>query len=119
MNIKELLKPSALKIIVFLFIGTVYLYFARESTCGASFFFAFCYNAYGFPFFYMINGNIDAASDYAKKNLFLGEYFSKSGNSLFNPAAFVLDIVLIYLLACFISVLFKGIMVKPDIKHKD
>lgn len=106
MRLAELLKPNIFKIITFIFIGIVFLYFAKESTCGVSFFFAFCYKAYGFPFFYMIDGDVGAASDYAN-TLFLGRHFSKSGSILLNPAAFALNVILMYLLACFITVLFK------------
>ncbi|MBI2650681.1 hypothetical protein HYX04_05230 [Candidatus Woesearchaeota archaeon] len=104
MRIKELLKPSILKISVFLFIGIVYLYLAKESICAASLFFAFCYNAYGFPFSYLISGNIDAAAGHIK-TLFLGDYFGKHGSVLLNPFALFLNLVVIYLLSCFIEYL--------------
>ncbi|MBI3034860.1 hypothetical protein HYY71_00920 [Candidatus Woesearchaeota archaeon] len=107
MNVKEFLKPSGLKILIFLFIGIVYSYFAKESVCAVSFFFAFCYNAHGFPFQYMITGGIEGASSNANK-FFLGEYFGRFGGFLFNPVAFALNLVLVYLLACFISILFKN-----------
>lgn len=108
MNAKEILKPDIFKIFIFLFIGIIYLYFAKESVCAVSFYFAFCYNAYGFPFQYMVDGNIESAYSQIKAS-FLGEYFNKSGNILFNPAAFALDLALIYLLACFIYLPFKHI----------
>lgn len=107
MNDKEFLKPSALKIFIFLFIGIFYLYFAGENVSAAGFGFAFYYNAYGFPFLYLVSGDIDKAIGYIK-TLPLGDYFSKSGASLFNPVALALNIVLIYLLACFLSLLFKN-----------
>ena len=106
MNAKEFLKPSILKISIFLFIGVFYLYFAKESTCAAGFSFAFCYIEHGFPFSYIISGDIDAASGYLK-TLFFGKFFFKSGNFLFNYAALLLDIIFIYLLSCFISRFFK------------
>jgi len=106
MNIKNFLKPTSFKILVFLSTSIIFLYFAKESVCAVSFFFAFCYNAYGFPFQYMLTGNIESASSHIK-TLFLGEYFNKSGNFLFNPATLVLNLVLIYIFACFISRLFK------------
>lgn len=105
MSIKELLKPTAPKALIFLFIAVFYLYFAGESACGIGFFFAFCYKAYGFPFLYVVAGDINTASGYIK-TLPLGDYFSKFGKFLFNPLALILDIFLIYLLACFISTLF-------------
>lgn len=106
MNIKEFLKPNTFKISIFLFIGIIYLYFAKESVCAVSFYFAFCYNAYGFPFQYMVAGNIESAYSQIKAS-FLGEYFNNYGNFLFNPAAFALDLALIYLLACFVYMPFK------------
>lgn len=111
MNAKEFFKPTILKIIIFLFIGVIYLYFAGESACGASLFFAFCYKAYGFPFLYLVTGDVDSSFIYIK-TIFLGEYFKKSGNFLFNPEALILDMALIYLLACFISLPFKNVNIK-------
>ena len=106
MNLKEFIKPTTLKILIFLIIGVLYLYFAGESVCGASFAFTFCYKAYGFPFSYIVTGNIDTASGYIK-TLFLGKYFSNSGNILFNPAALILNLILIYISTCFAPMLFK------------
>jgi len=105
MNLKEFIKPSIFKIFIFLIIAVFYLYFAKEDACGAGLFFAFCYKAYGFPFSYLVTGNIDAASGHIK-TLILGEYFSKSGNFLFNTLALLLDLALIYVLACFLDMLF-------------
>lgn len=113
MNAKEFIKPTLLKILIFIFIGIFYLYFAKEDVCGAGFMFAFCYNAYGFPFSYMASGNIDAALGYLK-TLFLGKFFIKSGNFLFNYATLFLDILLIYLLSCFISALVKDFKTKSE-----
>lgn len=106
MNIKELLKPNLAKILIFLFIGIFYLYFAKEDACGVWSIIAFCYKAYGFPFSYAVSGDIDITSGYIK-TLFLGQYFSKYGNFLFNPATLMVDIFFIYILACFISMLIK------------
>ena len=117
MNIKNFLKPSIFKILVFVFIGIFYLYFAGEDACGAGLFFAFCYKAYGFPFLYLVTGQIDNASGYMK-TLPLGDFFSKTGNFLFNPAVFLLDIVLIYLLACFITILFNKNKSNIEISNK-
>lgn len=111
MCIKEL-KPNALKIFVFLFIGILFLYFAGDDVCGISPFFAFCYKAYGFPLAYLVTGNVDSAFGHIK-TLPLGDYFIKSGNFLFNIPAFISDIILIYILACLISALFE----KKKIKH--
>ena len=105
MNIK-ILKPNVLKAFIFLLIMVVFLYLAVESTCGASLFFTFCYKAYGFPFYYLITGDVDAASDYAN-SMFLNEYFTKSQDFLLNPASLILDVALMYILACFISTLFE------------
>ena len=107
MKIKKFLKPTVLKIIIALLVGIIYLYIAGENGCGAGFGFSFCYKAYGFPFLYLVKGNTDIAFNYFKTS-FLGEYFTKSGNSLFNPAALISDIILIYLLACFLNLLFKN-----------
>ena len=104
MSLKKFIKLGIFKILVFLFIAVFYLYFARENACGVGLTFAFCYKAYGFPFSYIVTGNIDNASGYIM-TLPLGDYFSKSGNFLFNPLALMLDISLIYLLACFVAML--------------
>ena len=114
MNAKESLKPSALKILIFLLIGAIYLYFAKEDACAVSFYFAFCYKAYGFPFQYMVTGNIESASSQIK-TLPFADYFSKSGNFLLNPVALILNLILIYLLACLISVLFGKMKVERRI----
>ena len=106
MNAKEFLKPNFLKILVFLFVGIFYIYFAKESVCGAGLFFAFCYNAYGFPFSYLITGNFDAAAGHIE-TLAFGGFFSRMGNYLFNPFAMLLNLVLVYLLSCFMANLFK------------
>ncbi|MBI2541555.1 hypothetical protein HYV80_02500 [Candidatus Woesearchaeota archaeon] len=107
MNAKEFLKPNYLKLAIFAFVGVVYLYFAGENVCGAGFSFAFCYKSYGFPFQYLISGQIDAASGFVKST-FLGEFFTKSGEFLVNYIALLLDIAFIYLLSCSISVLVRN-----------
>ncbi|MBI3026692.1 hypothetical protein HYY70_01130 [Candidatus Woesearchaeota archaeon] len=106
MYIKNFLKPNLAKILISSFIGIFYLYFAKEDACGVWSIIAFCYKAYGFPFPYAVSGDIDIASGYIK-TLFLGQYFIKYGNFLFNPATLIIDIFLIYILACFISMLIK------------
>ena len=63
--------------------------------------FSFCYKAYGFPFLYAVTGQVDAASGYLK-TLPLGNFFSRYGNFLFNIPAFVVDVALIYIVACFV-----------------
>ena len=105
MNIKNFLRLTFFKATIFLFVGTVYLYFASESVSAAGLSFAFFYTAYGFPFQYLIIGDIDEISSFAD-GLFLENYFSKYGNYLFNPVAFALDIILIYLFSCFVGILF-------------
>ncbi len=105
MNAKNFLKPTFLKAIIFLFVGVLYLYFAEERVSAAGFSFAFFYAAYGFPFQYLIIGDIDKISSIVS-GLFLGNYFSEYGNFLFNPIAFALGMILIYLLSCFMGVLF-------------
>lgn len=102
MIIKEFLKPTFLKIAVFLFMAVIFLYLAKEDVCGAGFFFAFCYKAYGFPLSYVVAGNIDTAFGHIK-TLFLGKYFVKYGNLLVNPEALILNIASIYLFACLID----------------
>ena len=111
MSIKNFIKPSLVKILLFLIITISSLYFTRENACGISPFFAFCYKAYGFPLPYLVTGSVDSAFGHIK-TLPLGEFFSKSGNFLFNVPAFVSDMILIYLLACSISALFKKIKLK-------
>ena len=107
MKIKKFLKPNALKVFLFLFIGIVYLYLAGENACGAGFGFSFCYKASGFPFLYVASGNVGMAFGYLK-TLFFGSLFIKFGTILFNPAAFLADIILIYLFACLPSLLFNN-----------
>ncbi len=111
MDVKEFLKPTGFKISTFLFTGIIFLYFAKESVCAVSFFFVFCYNAYGFPFQYMITGNIESASSNIK-TLFLGESFNTYGNFLFNTVTLISDLILVYLLACFMSMLFRNMKFK-------
>ena len=100
------LKPSIPKLLAFLLLGIALLYFANESICGVFLFFSFCYKAYGFPFSYILNGNIEVAFGQAK-TAFLGSFFIKSGNFLFNPAALMLDLALIYLFSCIAAALFS------------
>jgi len=106
MNLKKFLKPTILKMLIFLFIGILFLYFAKESVSAAGFGFAFFYESYGFPSAYLITGNIDSASGHIR-TLFLGNFFGKYGNFLFNPWALAIDIILIYLLACLFALLLK------------
>jgi len=101
---KNFLKPTVFKAAIFLFVGILYIYFARENVSAAGFGFAFFYTAYGFPFQYLITGNINNISGIVR-DLFLGNHFSRHGNFLFNPLAFALDIILIYLFSCFMGVL--------------
>ena len=111
MKIKELLKPNLLKILIFLFLIIFLLYFAGEKACGVGMTFAFCYKAYGFPFSYLVTGDIDVAYGHIK-TIPLGQYFNKYLNLLFNPIAFIVNTILIYLLACFISMLFRNVKFK-------
>jgi len=105
MDVKNFLKPTFFKTIVFLSVSVVYLYFASESVSAAGLSFALFYTAYGFPLQYLIAGDIDKISGIVRE-MFLGNYFGEYGNFLFNPVAFALDIVLIYLFSCFMGVLF-------------
>jgi len=111
MNVKTLLKPTTLKILMFLSISVFFLYFAREGACGASFFFSFCYNAYGFPFLYLVTGDINDASGYID-TLFLGGYFVKAGKFLLNPLSFMLDLITLYLFSCIVLALFEYVKSK-------
>ena len=111
MNLKEFIKPSAFKILASLFIGVFYLYFAVEDVCAVSLFFAFCYKAYGFPFSYIVAGDVGSAFGHIKTMPF-GAYFVKSGNYLLNLVALALDFVLIYLLACVMAMMLSNAEVK-------
>ena len=105
MNVKKLLKPNALSISLTL-LG-ISLFFVKEEVCAAGgFIFIFCYKSYGFPFSYLITGDIANAYGHIK-TLFLGNYFTQYGNFLFNPVVFILNFLFVYLSACFISFLFK------------
>lgn len=105
MNVKKLLKPDALSISLTL-LG-ITLFFVKQEVCAAGgFIFVFCYKAYGFPFSYLITGDVENAYGHIK-TLFLGNYFMQFKNFLLNPFTFLLNIVLIYLAAYFISILFK------------
>ena len=105
-KISDILKPNIPKILVFLSLGIALLYFVKEDICGVFLFFGFCYKAYGFPLLYILSGNIEVAAGQAK-TVFLGKYFIKSGNLLFNPAALILDLALTYLFSCLAVVFFN------------
>ena len=108
MDIKEFLKPTSLKVSIFLFIGVIFLYLVKENICAVGgFLFAFCYNVYGFPFSYLITGDIDVVAQGHVKTLFLGGDFVKYWNTLFNVVSFLLDILLIYAFACIISIIYN------------
>ena len=111
MGIKNFLKPSIFKLTIFIFVGIFYLYFIKEGVSAAGFNFAFFYNAYGFPFQYLITGDTSNLSGITNE-MFLGNYFTKYGTALINPIALVLNIMLIYLLACIMSMLFAKMKVK-------
>jgi len=111
MNVKVLLKPSVLKIVIFSILGIIFLYLASEKACAAGLSFSFCYKAYGFPFHYIATGDVDIAHGYLK-TITLGRYFSKYGKFLFNGVALAIDIILIYLIACFVSLPFKNMKLK-------
>ena len=106
MNFKEFLKPTFMKIFLFFIFVAFFVFIAKEDACGVGLFFAFCYKAYGFPLFYLVTGQIDEASAYLK-TLTFGGYFAKFNNFLFNVPAFLFDIVVIYLLACLVYILFR------------
>ena len=106
MNAKDFFKPSFFKIAVFAFFSVIFLYLAKETVSAIGLSFAIFYSAYGFPFQYLITGDIGSLSGIINA-IFLGNYFGKYGNFLFNPFAFLLDIVLIYSLSCFISFILR------------
>ena len=110
MRIKQLLKPTLLKILIFLFLAVFFLYFAKEDVCAVSLFFAVCYNAYGFPLSYLITGNIDGAARI--QTLFLEKYFTKTDNFLLNPLTLLLDLIFMYMLACLIAMLINKTKIK-------
>ncbi len=114
MNIKNFLKPDKFNATIFVFISLIFLYFAHENVSAAGFGFAFFYNAYGFPFQYLITGETSNLSGITS-GMFLGNHFAKLGKVLVNPATFIINLILIYLLACAISVLFS----KIKNKHKN
>ncbi len=111
MRLNKFLNPTIMKIMVFLFIGLVYLYFAAESVCGAGLTFVICYKAYGFPFQYLATGDVDSAINIINSSP-LGGYFNKLGNFLFNPVSLALDLALIYLASCLISFVFENKPIK-------
>ena len=117
MNIKNFFKPTLSKLLIFVFIAVFYLFFASETTCGASLFFSFCYKAHGFPFSYFMTGDVDWL-DKTPNALFLGKYFGKSGNALFNAPALAIDILLIYLLSCFLGLFINVKKLKRDSNKK-
>ncbi len=106
MNLKNTLKPNIPKILLFLFLGMIFLYFVNESVCGVFLFFSFCYKTYGFPFSYILNGNTEVAYGQLKTE-FLGRFFIKSGNFLLNPASLMLDLAFAYLFSCIAAEIFK------------
>ncbi|MBI2102085.1 hypothetical protein HYT53_05745 [Candidatus Woesearchaeota archaeon] len=107
MKFIQFIKPGTLKILAFIFIGVLYLYFAVEDACAVGFLFAFCYKAHGFPFLYMVNGDIGNAVGHIK-TLPLGAYFTETGSQLFNLPALLLDLAFAYLLACLLSMPFRN-----------
>jgi len=111
MNIKNFFKPTIAKALLFLGISILLIYFTKENACGISLFFTFCYNALGFPFLFVVAGQIDAASGYIH-TLPLGSFFGKYGNYLFNAPAFILDAVLIYAASCLISFIIINLKIK-------
>lgn len=106
MKLNKFLKPTILKIAIFLFVGIVYLYLSTESVCGAGLTFVICYKAYGFPFQYLVAGDINSAIDIIKSSP-LGNYFNKFEDFLLNPLSLILDLALIYLASCTISFIFE------------
>ena len=117
MRLGKFLKPTILKITVFLFIGIVYLYLAAESACGAGFGFTICYKAYGFPFQYLATGDVNSAINIINAYTF-GDYFNKIGNFLFNPISLALDLALIYLASSLISFIFENKNIKNNNTEK-
>lgn len=106
MDIREFLKPTLFKFLIFLIVSIFYLYFANESICGVGFSFAFCYNSYGFPLAYLISGDLDNSMGHIQ-TLPFAKFFYKSGGFLFRPTTLLIDILLVYLLACFMALLFR------------
>ncbi len=74
MNIKDFLKPTVFKTAIFIFFGVIFLYFVKESISAIGFSFAIFYNAYGFPFQYLITGDISNLSGIIN-TLSLGNFF--------------------------------------------
>jgi len=118
MNIKAILKPSILKVVIFSILGTVFLYFIAETACGIVLFYGFCYKAYGFPFSYLMTGDIEIAAGHIK-TFFLGNIFIKYGKFLFNPLALILNIFLLYILSCLMALMFgyTKIYIKKRFQH--
>ncbi|MBI4452517.1 hypothetical protein HY637_03745 [Candidatus Woesearchaeota archaeon] len=110
-KVKEFLKPTILKMVIFIIANAFIFYLSKESVCGVIFYFPFCYNAYGLPLSYAISGDIETAAGHIK-TLPLGNYYSKAGSFLLNPSAFVFDMLFAYLAACLIAMLLKTLNFK-------
>ena len=115
MNLKDSIKPNLLMILIFVFVAIISLVFTKKSSCGVSFFFSFCFKAYGYPLHYLITGDVDNGH---VQTLSFGKYFKKFSNILFNPIAFILDIILIYLLSFSIGFCSRIFYVMKNVKHK-
>jgi len=112
-KIKEFFRLTKTKIVLMSVIGVISLYGVREVTCGASFFFTFCYKAFGFPFKYLVTGDINVDAGYLR-TLALGAGFVGYGNFLFNLISFFINILSIYLAACFIGFLLDMLFLKSN-----
>ncbi|MBI1936046.1 hypothetical protein HYS31_06415 [Candidatus Woesearchaeota archaeon] len=118
MGIRKFIKPSIMKLLTFMIISFFYLYIVAESICAVGFFFQFCYKAYGFPFPYLVTGDVDNSSGHIK-TFFLGNHFAKFGSFMLNPITAAFDVILIYLLSCLVSTLLKGMRDSMRLKRKN
>ncbi len=109
MKLKNFFKPTILKLIIFLMLAISTFYIFDERTCGASFFFSFCYTASGFPIFYIVRGDIAAVGSYTE-SLLLDKFFTNYGNFIFNWISFAIDMAAIYVISCSLCILLAKIL---------
>ena len=95
-------KPTKLQILITAFIILFFGFYVKESICAASIFFAFCINEHGFPFTSMMTGHIGSVPQEILEGRFLGRFFIRKGNILFNPALIFLNIAVYHLFASFL-----------------
>ena len=95
-------RPAKLQLFITAFVILFFGFYAKESVCAASIFFAFCVNEHGFPFTGMMTGHIGSVPQEVLEERFFGQFFMRKGGVLFNPALILLNIMAYYLFVAFL-----------------